>query len=131
MCRYENFGVLYFSMSVDMSSLYVNMRICQKAYQSTWAVCWSTWALVKNIYFNLLFFIYFKYYFNKNIYLKHFKHTIKHNMSSLNSLKSSKSSMPTISPFLIMTKPLSLLLIICTIVNKHTIYFWASKYHKI
>ena len=73
--------------------------------------------------FNLLFFIYYKHVFNKYIYLKYFKHTIKYNVSSLNILKSSKSSRSTISPFLMMTKPLSLLLTICTIVNKHAMYF--------
>ena len=92
--------------------------------------CVDMWTY-KNIFFNLLSFIYIQHIFNKNTHLKHFKHTIKYNISSLKVLKSSKSSRSTIFSFLMMTKPLSLLLIICTIMNKHVVYFWASNNHEL
>ena len=106
------FYVLYFPVLVDMRSLSVDMKMCQKHIsrheqsigwyelfsvlyflcQSTWAVRWSTWRLIKIcfLFFCLLF--YFKHVFNKCTHLKHFKHIIKYNMSSLNVLESSKSS---------------------------------------
>ena len=68
-------------VSVDMIILLVDMRTC------------------KNMFFTLLYSIHFKHICNKNIYLKHFKHTIKYNMSSLNVLESSKSSESTMTNF--------------------------------
>ena len=110
--RYEEICPLDFSVLVDMSSLSVDMKMCQMCInqnehcvglyeefsllsflcQSTWAVRWSTWRLIK-ICFSLFYLLfYFRHVFNKCTYLKHFKHTIKYNMSLLNILESSKSS---------------------------------------
>ena len=128
---HEKFCHLEFSMLVNMSSLSVDMKMCQLCIsrhehcvswhkefifyfslcqstwvlcwstwriqflfflcQSTWALCWSTWRLVKTCFSLFYISIDFKHVFNKCIYLKHFKHTIKYKISPLNILESSKS----------------------------------------
>ena len=74
--RYEHFSLLY--------------SLCQSTWTVcwfTWVVRWSTWRLIKTCFslFYLLF--YFRHVFNKCTYLKHFKHTIKYNMSLLQEQK--------------------------------------------